>query len=226
MMLKAVIFDLDGTLLNTLDDLTDAANHVCVQNGWPTFTTGEIRHMVGNGIPKLAERFTPERERTPERMAESVHRFMDYYDAHKMDNTAPYPGVLKMLETLREAGMKLAVFSNKADDFCPALVRHYFEDAFDAVRGKRDGIPAKPDPAGVFALLSELRISAAESVYIGDSDVDVLTGHNAGLRVCGVTWGFRGREELMCAGAELLADDAEELTALLLNERPPCFRRG
>jgi len=217
MMLKAAIFDLDGTLLNTLDDLTDAANHVCAQNGWPTFTSGEIRHMVGNGIPKLVERFTPEGERTPEGMAESVHRFMEYYDAHKMDKTAPYPGMLEALAALRKAGVKLAVFSNKADDFCPALVRHYFGDVFDAVRGKREGIPAKPDPTGVFALLSELGVSAAETVYVGDSDVDVLTGHNAGLRVCGVTWGFRDRAELMCAGAELLADDAEGLTALLLH---------
>ncbi len=217
MMLKAAIFDLDGTLLNTLDDLTDAANHVCAQNGWPTFTSSEIRHMVGNGIPKLAERFTPEGERTPEGMVESVHRFMEYYDAHKMDKTAPYPGMLEALAALRKAGVKLAVFSNKADDFCPALVRHYFGDVFDAVRGKREGIPAKPDPTGVFALLSALGVSAAETVYVGDSDVDVLTGHNAGLRVCGVTWGFRDRAELMCAGAELLADDAEGLTALLLH---------
>ncbi|WP_312280510.1 HAD family hydrolase [Oscillibacter sp.] len=217
MMLKAAIFDLDGTLLNTLDDLTDAANHVCAQNGWPTFTSGEIRHMVGNGIPKLAERFTPEGERSPERMAESVRRFMEYYDAHKMDETAPYPGMLEAMVALRKAGIKLAVFSNKADDFCPALVRHYFGDVFDAVRGKREGIPAKPDPTGVFALLSALGVSAAETVYVGDSDVDVLTGHNAGLRVCGVTWGFRDREELMCAGAELLADDAERLRALLLS---------
>ncbi|WP_397356649.1 HAD family hydrolase [Oscillibacter sp.] len=216
-MLKAAIFDLDGTLLNTLDDLTDAANHVCAQNGWPTFTSGEIRHMVGNGIPKLAERFTPERARTPEGMAESVRRFMEYYDAHKMDKTAPYPGMLEALAAFRKAGIKLAVFSNKADDFCPALVRHYFGDVFDAVRGKREGIPAKPDPAGVFALLSALGVSEAETIYVGDSDVDVLTGHNAGLRVCGVTWGFRDREELMCAGAELLADDAKGLTALLLN---------
>ncbi len=216
MMLKAVIFDLDGTLLNTLDDLMNAANHVCVKNGWPTFTSGEIRHMVGNGIPKLVERFTPEGEQTPEKIAESVRAFAAYYDAHKMDKTAPYPGVLKTLETLRKAGMKLAVFSNKADDFCPALVRHYFGDVFDAVRGKRVGVPAKPDPTGVFDLLSELGVLAEETVYVGDSDVDVLTGHNAGLRVCGVTWGFRGREELTCAGAELLAGDSEELTALLL----------
>lgn len=215
-MFQTAIFDLDGTLLNTLDDLTDAANHVCVQNGWPTFTSGEIRRMVGNGNPKLVERFTPEKERAPERMAASIRQFMEYYDVHKMDRTAPYPGIPEALAALRAAGMKLAVLSNKADAFCPALVRHYFGDAFDAVRGKRDGVPAKPDPAGVYALMEELGASAARTVYVGDSDVDVLTGHGAGLIVCGAAWGFRGREELVRSGAELLADGAGELTELLL----------
>ena len=215
-MFKTVIFDLDGTLLDTLGDLTDASNHICAQNGWPTFSDEQIRHMVGNGNPKLVERFTPERERTPERLAESLRQFMAYYDLHKMDRTAPYPGVPEALEALRAAGMKTAVFSNKADAFCPSLVRHYFGDEFDIVRGKQDGVPAKPDPAGVYALMRELDASAADTVYVGDSDVDVLTGHNAGLTVCGVTWGFRGREELARAGAEILAGSGEELTALLL----------
>lgn len=215
-MFKTAIFDLDGTLLNTLDDLTDATNHVCAQNGWPAFTSQQVRRMVGNGNPKLVERFTPEEERTPEKMAESLRQFMEYYEIHKMDKTAPYPGVAEALAALRAAGMRTAVLSNKADAFCPALVRHYFGDVFNAVRGKRDGIPAKPDPAGVHALLAELGDCAAQTVYVGDSDVDVLTGHNAGLIVCGVTWGFRGREELVRAGAELLADSAEELKNLLL----------
>lgn len=215
-MFKTAIFDLDGTLLDTLGDLTDASNHICVQNGWPTFTEEQVRHMVGNGNPKLVERFTPEHERTPERLTESLEQFMAYYDIHKMDRTAPYPGVPEALAALRAAGMKTAVFSNKADAFCPSLVRHYFGDVFDIVRGKRDGVPAKPDPAGVYALMRELDASAADTVYVGDSDVDVLTGHNAGLAVCGVTWGFRGREELTRAGAELLADSGVELAALLL----------
>lgn len=215
-MLRTAIFDLDGTLLNTLEDLTDAANHVCAQNGWPTFTGDDIRHMVGNGNPKLVERFTPEGERTAEKLAASMRAFAAYYDAHKTDKTTPYLGIPEALAALRGAGWKLAVLSNKADAFCPDLVRRYFGDVFHAVHGKREGIPAKPDPAGVSALLTELGASPAETVYVGDSDVDVLTGHNAGLLVCGVTWGFRGREELTRAGAELLADDAGELAALLL----------
>ncbi|MEA5041518.1 MAG: HAD-IA family hydrolase [Oscillibacter ruminantium] len=215
-MFKTAIFDLDGTLLNTLGDLTDASNYICAQNGWPTFTEEQIRHMVGNGNAKLVERFTPENQRTPECLARSMEQFMAYYDIHKMDRTAPYPGVAEAVAALRGAGIKTAVFSNKADALCPTLVRHYFGDVFDIVRGKRDGVPAKPDPTGVYALMEELGAEKASTVYVGDSDVDVLTGHNAGLKVCGVIWGFRGREELARAGAELLAETGEELAELLL----------
>ena len=215
-MFKTAIFDLDGTLLNTLGDLTDASNYICAQNGWPTFTEEQIRHMVGNGNAKLVERFTPENQRTPECLARSMEQFMAYYDIHKMDRTAPYPGVAEAVAALRGAGIKTAVFSNKADALCPTLVRHYFGDVFDIVRGKRDGVPAKPDPTGVYALMEELGAEKASTVYVGDSDVDVLTGHNAGLKVCGVIWGFRGRGELARAGAELLAETGEELAELLL----------
>ena len=172
--------------------------------------------MVGNGNAKLVERFTPENQRTPECLARSMEQFMAYYDIHKMDRTAPYPGVAEAVAALRGAGIKTAVFSNKADALCPTLVRHYFGDVFDIVRGKRDGVPAKPDPTGVYALMEELGAEKASTVYVGDSDVDVLTGHNAGLKVCGVIWGFRGREELARAGAELLAETGEELAELLL----------
>ena len=215
-MFKTAIFDLDGTLLNTLGDLTDASNYICAQNGWPTFTEEQIRHMVGNGNAKLVERFTPENQRTPECLARSMEQFMAYYDIHKMDRTAPYPGVAEAVAALRGAGIKTAVFSNKADALCPTLVRHYFGDVFDIVRGKRDGVPAKPDPTGVYALMEELGAEKASTVYVGDSDVDEITGHNAGLKVCGVIWGFRGREELARAGAELLAETGEELAELLL----------
>lgn len=217
-MYKTVIFDLDGTLLNTLTDLTNASNAICMQNGWPTFSQKEIRQMVGNGILKLVERFSPPDERTPEKLEKTMNQFITYYDLHKMDETAPYPGIPEVLEALRAEGVKIAVFSNKADELCPIMVRHYFGDVFDAVRGKRIGVPAKPDPTGVFELLSELNATADESIYVGDSDVDVMTGHHAGLPVCGVTWGFRGREELQSAGAEFLADHALELKTLLLKK--------
>lgn len=215
-MYKTVIFDLDGTLLDTLGDLTDACNFICGQRGWPAVTETQVRHMVGNGNAKLVERLTPPAFRTETGLAETLGEFLAYYDAHKMDRTAPYPGVPAALAALKEAGVTLAVFSNKADALCPGLIRHYFGDVFRAVRGKRAGVPAKPDPAGVWDLMGELGAAPETTVYVGDSDVDVLTGHNAGLAVCGVTWGFRGRAELETAGAELLADTGGELAALLL----------
>lgn len=217
MRFQAAVFDLDGTLLNTLGDLTDACNHVCRQNGWPVFTEDQVGHMVGNGIAKLAERFTPEAQRTPETLAAALAEFTAYYGAHKADRTAPYPGTVRALEALRAAGMKTAVLSNKADALCRPLVSRYFGDVFDVVRGKVDGVPAKPDPTSLRAVLRELGVAAEDAVYVGDSDVDVLTGHNAGLAVCGAEWGFRGREELTRAGADLLAGSMTELAALVLD---------
>ena len=153
-MIKTVLFDLDGTLLNTIDDLADAGNWVCTQNGWPTFTVEQFKHMVGNGIPKLVERFSPEDARSQEQLAATLAQFSARYDAHKEDKTAPYAGIPELLDTLRANGIQCAVFSNKADAFCGKIIDHYFGTGrFDAVRGSRPGVPTKPDPAGLYALM-------------------------------------------------------------------------
>ena len=156
-MIKTVLFDLDGTLLNTIDDLADAGNWVCAQHGWPTFTVEQFKHMVGNGIPKLVERFSPENARTPEQLAATLAEFTARYDAHKEDKTAPYPGIPELLDALRAKGIQCAVFSNKADPLCGKIIAHYFGTGrFDAVRGSRPGVPTKPDPAGLYALMDEI----------------------------------------------------------------------
>ena len=137
-MIKTVLFDLDGTLLNTIDDLADAGNWVCEQHGWPTFTVEQFKHMVGNGIPKLVERFSPENARTPEQLAATLAEFTARYDAHKEDKTAPYPGIPELLDELRAQGVQCAVFSNKADPLCGKIIAHYFGTGrFAAVRGSR-----------------------------------------------------------------------------------------
>ena len=152
-MIKTVLFDLDGTLLNTIDDLADAGNWVCAQHGWPTFTVEQFKHMVGNGIPKLVERFSPENARTPEQLAATLAEFTARYDAHKEDKTAPYPGIPELLDELRAQGVQCAVFSNKADPLCGKIIAHYFGTGrFAAVRGNRPGVPTKPNPAGLYAL--------------------------------------------------------------------------
>lgn len=205
-MIHTILFDLDGTLLNTIDDLADAANWVCAQNGWPQHTVAEYKYMVGNGIPKLVERFSPAEARTPDRLAETLAQFTARYDTHKEDKTAPYPGIPELLKELKAAGIQTAVFSNKADALCGKIIEHYFgPGAFSAVRGSRPGVPTKPDPTGLWDLMRQLNADPATTLFVGDSDVDILTGHNAGLPAMGAVWGFRGAGELTAAGAEALA---------------------
>lgn len=211
-MYKTVVFDLDGTLLNTIDDLADAGNRVCAARGWPQHTVEEYKYFVGNGIPKLVERFSPPEARTPDQLADTLAAFQADYGAHLRDKTAPYPGMPALLARLKAAGVQLAVFSNKADPLARQVVADYFDAAlFDAVRGALPGVPTKPAPQGTLALMQAIGADPAATLYVGDSNVDVDTAHNAGLPCCGVLWGFRTRQELTDAGAEHLAADAEEL---------------
>ena len=211
-MYKTVVFDLDGTLLNTIDDLADAGNRVCAARGWPQHTVEEYKYFVGNGIPKLVERFSPPQARTPDQLADTLAAFQADYGAHLRDKTAPYPGIPALLARLKAAGVQLAVFSNKADPLARQVVADYFDAAlFDAVRGALPGVPTKPAPQGTLALMQAIGADPAATIYVGDSNVDVDTAHNAGLPCCGVLWGFRTRQELTDAGAEHLAANAEEL---------------
>ena len=211
-MYKTVVFDLDGTLLNTIDDLADAGNRVCAARGWPQHTVEEYKYFVGNGIPKLVERFSPPEARTPAVLADTLAAFQADYGAHLRDKTAPYPGMPALLVRLKAAGVQLAVFSNKADPLARQVVADYFDAAlFDAVRGALPGVPTKPAPQGTLALMQAIGADPAATLYVGDSNVDVDTAHNAGLPCCGALWGFRTRQELTDAGAEHLAADAEEL---------------
>ena len=165
-MIKTILFDLDGTLLNTIDDLADAANWVCTQHGWPTFPVETYKHFVGNGIPKLVERFSPAEARTPERLAATLAEFSARYDAHKEDKTAPYPGIPELLAALKAEGIQTAVFSNKADAFCGKIIEHYFgPGSFSLVRGSRPGVPTKPDPAGVYSLMADRKSTRLNSSH-------------------------------------------------------------
>ncbi len=216
MSFRVALFDLDGTVLNTLDDLADAANAVLAANAMPQHTKDEIRLFVGNGIRKLIERAVP--SGTGEALIDKVlGDFKTYYSAHCADKTAPYEGILEMLRALRAAGVRTAVVSNKADFAVKALATEYFGDLFDMALGedvaKR---PAKPAPDMVYHVLEALGATPAEAVYIGDSDVDVLTARNAGLPCIAVTWGFRDRACLENAGATLFANTAKELQDLIL----------
>lgn len=219
-MYQYVIFDLDGTLLDTLEDLADAGNWVCKTNGWPTFTLEQYKHMVGNGIPKLCERFSPESARNPADLAGTLAQFSARYTAHKADKTKPYAGIETMLNQLKNNGVCCAVFSNKNDGMVQDIVHRYFSNMpFLVVRGNQPGVAHKPAPDGLYPIMKEMHADPARTLYVGDSDVDVLTAQNAGLDCCGVLWGFRDREELTNAGATYVASTAEELTQLILQDK-------
>ena len=208
-----IIFDLDGTLLNTIDDLADAGNHVCAAHGWPTHTVDEFKRMVGRGIPNLVRRFTPD-ALGEEELAGALAEFSAYYADHKEDKTAPYPGVPALLDALKGAGIRLAVLSNKAHALAGPVVEHYFPGVFDCVQGALPDAPLKPDPTLLRALMDQMEAKPDTTLFVGDSDVDVLTGKNGGLTVCGVLWGFRDRDELKDAGADWIVHSPDQISAI------------
>ena len=212
-MLKAALFDLDGTLLDTLEDLTDAVNYVLGTLGYPLRTNDEIRSFLGYGAKYLVECSLPE---GVDRADEILEEFKDYYAENCQSRTKPYDGILPLLRTLKARGIKIAIVSNKPDEGVQKLDWQYFEGVADLACGERAGIARKPAPDMVLAALKTLGVEAAEAVYIGDSEVDVQTAKNAGVPMIAVSWGFRSEQELRAAGAEVIAADPKELEALLL----------
>lgn len=211
---KLAIFDLDGTILNTLEDLADATNYALEKHGYSGRTIDEVRRFVGNGIRKLIERAVP--PGLPAAEIDKVHEtFSDYYQGHCADKTRPYEGILPLLQRLRAAGCLTAVVSNKADAAVQPLCRHYYEGLFDFAVGERAGIRRKPAPDAVFEVLRRLKMDEADAVYIGDSEVDIRTAENAGLDSIIVTWGFRDREFLESQGARRFVDRPEEIDKLM-----------
>lgn len=215
MKYKAVIFDMDGTILNTLEDLKNATNYSLRQFGMPERSLEEVRIFVGNGIRKLVERAVPAGT-SEEKIAQVFDVFLEYYEIHSADNTSPYPGILELVEKLKKSGIKTAVSTNKADVPAQELGREYFNGIFDLIVGQQDGLKVKPAPDSVNKILSILDIQKKDAIYIGDSDVDVQTAKNSGLDFIGVSWGFRGREFLEKNGAKNIVDNANEILDLVI----------
>lgn len=215
-MKKLVIFDLDGTLLNTIDDLAASTNQALAALGYRPHSTSAYLRFVGNGINKLFERALPETARTAENVLRVRALFVPYYNAHGTDLTRPYEGIPLLLERLQKQGLKLAVASNKYQEATGELVKHYFPQiAFSAVLGQREGLPTKPDPLFVKEILKQTATAPADTLYVGDSDVDMQTAKNAGVDACAVTWGFRTREELAAYHPKHMADKPQDILNML-----------
>ena len=215
-MKKLVIFDLDGTLLNTIADLAAATNQALRTLGFPTHEEKSYLQFVGNGIYKLFERALPLQYRTTENIARVKELFVPYYNAHGTDLTVPYAGIPALLETLQQRGLQLAVASNKYQAATAQLVAHYFPSiSFAAVYGQQEGLPTKPNPLLVEKIMQQVSVSAAETLYVGDSEVDMQTAINAQVEACAVLWGFRTREQLQAYHPAHLAENPADILRCL-----------
>lgn len=214
-MNKMVIFDLDGTLLDTLDDLCNSVNYSLRTNNFPERSLAEVRTFVGNGIRLLIERSVPEGT-SKELIDKTFECFKTYYAVHCNDKTKTYPGVMDMLKELKKNGYKIAVLSNKAQYAVTKLCDIYFNNLLDDAVGARENVAKKPSPDALYICAENNNINLNNVIYVGDSDVDIATANNAGVRGIAVTWGFRSRELLIKCGAENLADNTDELLQILL----------
>ncbi len=217
MKYTTIIFDLDGTLLDTLQDLVDSTNFALAQMNFPMRTADEVRSFVGNGVAKLIEKAVP--QGTDEQtVRQTLDVFKEYYAANCETHTRAYDGILPLLDTLSQKGLKLAVVSNKIDEAVRVLCKKYFDDYITLSVGDREGMQRKPAPDSVFEVLSKLGVNREDAVYIGDSEVDIMTANNAQIDLICVTWGFRDKKFLLQNGATVLVNSAEELQKLLLSK--------
>lgn len=207
---QAIIFDLDGTLLNTLEDLMDSVNFALRQFQMPERSLEQIRRSVGNGVRRLMELSVPERLQNPE-FEEVFQAFQTHYTKHCNDKTQLYPGIALLLQRLKAQGVKMAIVSNKYHEAVQELKEMYFKEYLSVAIGEKEGIRKKPAPDTVIEALRELEITKEQAVYVGDSDVDLKTAANSGMDCLSVTWGFRTKEELLAAGATVMINDPEEI---------------
>lgn len=201
-MIKTIIFDLDGTLLNTLLDLKESTNYALRRFGYPERTLDEIRYFVGDGVRKLIERAVPD---DCKNIDECLAVFKKHYEKNMYNNTGAYNSIELILKELRSNGVKIGVVSNKFDLAVKELCEKYFSGLVDVAIGQNDEIPPKPSPFGVFKAMKELDAEKISTIYVGDSEIDVQTAQNAGIPCIGVTWGFRGRAYL--EGADFIIDE-------------------
>lgn len=216
MKIKAVIFDMDGTLLNTYEDLANAVNYGLEKSGFPTHDAEKYKYFCGNGTDVMITRALPTEHRDEETLKKVRELYFEYYNAHSGECTRPYDGIPELLTELRAKGIKLGVVSNKIDFMTQIVAKEYFGDVFDCVTGQRVGVPIKPDPAMVFEVMKTFGVTADECIFVGDSDVDALTGKNSGAFMVGVLWGFRDEKELMENGADVVISEPSQILSYII----------
>ena len=214
----AILFDLDGTLLDSLEDMKDSVNHVMREFGFPEHTTEEIRTFVGNGIRRLIERSVPE-DTDPRTCEAALKVYRSYYNDHCMIKTKPYDGVPELLAALKKEGFAMAIVSNKNEAAVEEMREHYFGDLVPLAFGQSDAVPKKPDPSMVYAAADRLGIPKERCIYVGDSEVDIETAKNAGIDCITCLWGFREKEFLLAEGARVLAEAAEDILRVVGEEK-------
>ncbi len=216
MNIKGVIFDLDGTLLDTMADIAIALNHGLESIGCPTFTKYEYERFVGGGLDKTMRYCLPEEKHNPETIDQLMSIFRNYYESHWLANTSAFEGINDMLTMLLDANIKIAVATNKPEPHASQSMQYFFADcAFDHILGVADGVPAKPDPYMPNTIMEKWQMSPSEVMFVGDTEVDIQTAVNAGCQGIGVTWGFRNRDELISAGADTVIDHPSELCGIV-----------
>ncbi len=215
---KAVIFDLDGTLLYTLEDLKNSVNYALARHGMETCTLGEIQYRVGNGVQKLMERCVPDGLSNPE-FEDTFQDFKDHYKIHCNDNSGPYEGIPEVLKKLKKNGYKLAIVSNKFMDATKELADLYFKDTIDVAIGETKDIRKKPAPDTVIEAMKILGVTSDECIYVGDSDVDINTAKNSNMPCISVAWGFRTRQEQIDAGGTIFAEKPDDIFGIVEGNR-------
>ncbi|MBO4733846.1 MAG: HAD-IA family hydrolase [Clostridia bacterium] len=214
-MIRSVLFDLDGTLADSLFDLAAATNYAIGKFGFPPREVECFKYFAGDGMPKMIERALPEYNNSAETVAKIMPVFLSYYSKHFCDSTAAYNGMIDLIDELKRRGIKVAVVTNKDENMAYKVVEKLYGKRFDLIIGKREGIPAKPDPAAALIAMRELCVKPDECVFVGDSKMDVKTGVNSGAFPVGVLWGFRKRDELSEGGAKKIISEPKELLDII-----------
>ncbi len=215
MSINCIVFDLDGTLLNTLDDLANGVNYTLEKFGYPTHEIEKYKYFVGNGMKNLINRAVPEEIKNTEIEKDILTAFMEYYSAHSTDLTRPYDGVEDMIDALKDRGIKIGMVTNKAHNAAIDIMEKYFSGKFDYVLGQSEKFPLKPNPASAIFVCETLGCTPENSIFVGDSGVDMETGKNGGFLPVGVLWGFRDKDELISNGAKAVISHPAELLKIV-----------